>query len=105
MNSTDMTVPTSVPSSRARPFCTTMPDSGWATMNAVIRAQAGCSRPQRSASHRARPPPSRVLRANCTADLFGASRACNVMGTGRTLNDGVVKIVRMRQEVQGLIIS
>lgn len=71
MNSTDMSVPTSVPASRARPFCTTMPDSGWATMKAVINAQAGCSRPQRIASHRARPPPSRVLMANLTARLLG----------------------------------
>ncbi len=53
MNSTDMMVPTKVPNSRARPFCKTMPDNGWATMNAVIRAQEGCSKPQRRASHSA----------------------------------------------------
>ncbi len=61
---TAMQVPTSVPNSRARPFCTTMPDSGWATMNAVISAHCGCSRPKRNAHHSARPPPSRVLMAN-----------------------------------------
>ncbi|MCY1414632.1 hypothetical protein D9M71_300880 [compost metagenome] len=95
MNSTDMAVPTRVPNSRARPFCKTMPDKGWATIKAVISAQAGCSSPQRSASHKARPPPSKVLMANCTASLFGANRACKVMGTGRTLADCVVTIDRM----------
>ncbi|MOA06423.1 hypothetical protein D3C78_1260560 [compost metagenome] len=85
MNSTDMKVPTKVPAKRARPFCITMPDRGWATMNAVISAQAGCSSPQRMASHRARPPPSRVLMANLMARLLGANRAWKVMGTKRTL--------------------
>ncbi|MNN44686.1 hypothetical protein D3C81_1589890 [compost metagenome] len=85
MNTTDMTVPTKVPASRARPFCTTIPDSGWATMKAVISAQDGCSRPQRIASHSARPPPSRVLMANLRARLLGANRAWRVMGTRRTL--------------------
>nr|BFE90894.1 hypothetical protein GCM10020185_14300 [Pseudomonas brassicacearum subsp. brassicacearum] len=45
MNTTDMTVPASVPTNRANPFCTTIPDSGWATMIAVISAHDGCSSP------------------------------------------------------------
>lgn len=81
MNTTDMNVPTKVPANRARPFCTTMPDSGWATMKAVINAQEGCSRPQRMASHSASPPPSKVLMANLTARGVGAKRAVRVMGT------------------------
>ncbi|MNG14368.1 hypothetical protein D3C84_981140 [compost metagenome] len=81
MNTTDMIVPTRVPNNRARPFCTTIPDKGWATMNAVINAQAGCSRPQRNASHSARPPPIKVLIANCKARRSGANRACKVIGT------------------------
>ncbi|MNH22974.1 hypothetical protein D3C79_828510 [compost metagenome] len=85
MKSTDMKVPTKVPARRARPFCTTMPDSGWATIKAVISAHEGCSSPQRIASHSARPPPSTVLMANFRARLLGANRAWRVMGTRRTL--------------------
>jgi len=81
MNTTDISVPTRVPASRASPFCTTIPDNGWATMNAVINAQDGCSSPQRMASHSARPAPSRVLMANLMARLLGAKRAWKVMGT------------------------
>lgn len=91
MNSTDMQVPTNVPSNRAMPFCRTIPDSGWATMIAVIRAQDGCCKPQRMASHNASPAPSTVLIANCTAARLGANSACKVIRTkrtpGRTNND------------------
>ncbi|MCY1513431.1 hypothetical protein D9M68_479290 [compost metagenome] len=83
MMATDMTVPTSVPSNRASPFCTTMPDSGWATMKAVISAHCGCSRPKRNAHQSASPAPSKVLMTNCSAGMSGARKARRVSRTGK----------------------
>ncbi|VTS33339.1 Uncharacterised protein [Streptococcus dysgalactiae subsp. equisimilis] len=70
--STDMAVPTRVPSRRNRPFATTMPDSGWDTISTVISAHCGCSRSKRKAHHNARPPARSVLMANLSASVEGA---------------------------------